>query len=193
MDVNTAPKPQPLPQSQAQSDRPLSTAFRIQAIAASVLNAVRSGGLDASGNPPVTVTATGGEPVRCCLRDARPGEELILFGYEPPLPPSPYREIGAVFAHAAQCEGPGDASQYPNDWIGRPQVLRAYDERGWIHEATTTHDGSDPANALADVLAQPGVVQVHSRNIAYGCYMFTATAARDRQTTGEGRLRSSSE
>lgn len=27
----------------------------------------------------------------------------------------------------------------------------------------------------ADVLAQPGVVRIHSRNIDGGCYMFTVT------------------
>jgi hypothetical protein len=121
------------------------------------------------------VTATGGEPVRCCLRDARPGEQLLLVNYEPPLPPSPYREVGAVFVHARPCAGFDDPAHYPADWFGRAQVLRAYDERGWIHPASTTHDGTDPESALAEVLAAPGVVQVHSRNIAYGCYMFTAT------------------
>jgi hypothetical protein len=34
------------------------------------------------------------------------------------------------------------------------------------------HDGSDPDTAVAAVLAEPGVVEVHSRNVAYGCYMF---------------------
>lgn len=120
-------------------------------------------------------TAAGGEPVRCCLRDARAGEQLLLVNYEPPLPPSPYREVGAVFVHAERCSGPDDVTTYPSDWYGRPQVLRAYDERGWIHPASRTHDGSDPEAALAEVLAQPGVVQVHSRNVVYGCYMFTAT------------------
>jgi hypothetical protein len=37
------------------------------------------------------------------------------------------------------------------------------------------HDGTDPEAALAAVLAAPGVVEVHSRNIAYGCYMFAVT------------------
>jgi uncharacterized protein DUF1203 len=110
------------------------------------------------------------------LRDARHGEECILFGYEPPIPGqgSPYREVGAVFAHARACEGPSAFDTYPADWYGRPQVLRAYDERGWIHPATTTHDGTDPVDALSRLLAEPGVVEVHSRNIAYGCFMFAA-------------------
>lgn len=149
------------------------TTYEIQALPAATLEAVRATGRDASGNPVEPAVAGGGEPLRCCLRDARAGEELILFGYEPPLPPSPYREVGAVFAHAEPCGGPAATGGYPDGWRGRPQVLRAYDERGWIHPATRVHDGSDPEAAIATVLAEPGVVQVHSRNVAYGCYMFT--------------------
>jgi hypothetical protein len=153
------------------------TEFRIHALPAAVLDAVRASGTDASGYPVQRLVAGGGEPLRCCLADAQPGEELILFGFEPPLPASPYREIGPVFAHAEACGGYPEDGGYPADWYRRPQVLRAYDARGWIHEATRVHDGTDPQAALAEVLATPGVVQVHSRNIAYGCYMFTATTA----------------
>jgi hypothetical protein len=147
--------------------------FEINGLSAEALDIVHSGGMDASGNPPVRLVAGGGEPVRCCLRNAREGEELVLFGYAPALPASPYREVGPVFAHARTCPAP-PAPGYPRDWLDRPQVLRAYDDRGWIHPATRTHDGSDPEHALAEVLAEPGVVQVHSRNVAYGCWMFTA-------------------
>jgi hypothetical protein len=124
----------------------------------------------------VHVTANGGEPVRCCLRDAAAGEELLLINYEPPLPGtgSPYREMGAVWVHASECTTPVPDG-YPREWLRRPQVLRAYDERGWIHPATRTHDGKDSEAVLADVLAADGVVEVHSRNIAYGCYMFSVT------------------
>jgi hypothetical protein len=152
-------------------------AFRIDSIPAEVLDRVRATGIDTSGNPVARIVADGGNPLRCCLRDAEPGEELILFGYEPRLPASPYREIGAVLAHAEPCAGRGDPTRYPSDWRGRPQVLRAYDERGWIHDATRRHDGRNPEAAIAAKLAEPGVVQIHSRNIDYGCYMFTVTRA----------------
>lgn len=123
----------------------------------------------------VAVTAGGGEPLRCCLRDATAGEELVLFNHTPPLPAaSPYEERGAVFTHAGACAGP-DSDGYPAGWVGRPQVLRAYDARGWIHPSTRVHDGTDPDAAIAAVLAHPEVVEVHSRNVAYGCYMFTIT------------------
>jgi hypothetical protein len=152
-------------------------AFRISPIPAQVLDQVRASGLDASGNRVERVTATGGEPLRCCLRDAGPGEALMLFGYEPPIPASPYREVGAVFAHADACQGPAATDAYPADWYGRRQVLRAYDTRGWIHEATRTHDGQNPETVIADMLAIPEVAQIHSRNIAYGCFMFAIARA----------------
>jgi hypothetical protein len=150
--------------------------FTIHALDPEQLQSVRRTGLDVSGNPPAPWVAEGGEPVRCCLRDAVKGEQLLLFGYEPVLPASPYREVGAVFAHREPCAGPsGDG--YPPDWRDRPQVLRAYDARGWIHPSTRAHDGTDPEGELAAVLAHPEVVRVDSRNIAYGCYMFSVTRA----------------
>lgn len=99
----------------------------------------------------------------------------MLFGYAPALPESPYRETGAVYAHQDTCDGPAETDRYPEDWYGRAQVLRAYDARGWIHDASRIHDGNTPESALDDVLAQPGVVEVHSRNTVHGCFMFAAT------------------
>ncbi len=149
--------------------------FQIHALPADVLANVRASGVGAAGIPAERVVATGGEPLRCCLRDAAPGEELLLFGYEPALPTSPYREIGPVFAHATACPGEPAPDSYPSDWYGRPQVLRAYDERGWIHPVTRVHDGTRPEAVIAEMLAEPGVTQIHSRNVAYGCYMFAVT------------------
>lgn len=127
--------------------------------------------------PPVArVTATGGEPLRCCLTNAAAGDALILFNYEPVLPPSPYQERGAVFAHATPCHATLDPRAYPAEWLGRPQVLRAYDERGWIHSASV-HDGTSPGAAIRAAFSDPAVVEVHSRNVAYGCFMFSMRRA----------------
>ncbi|TDV54030.1 DUF1203 domain-containing protein [Actinophytocola oryzae] len=128
----------------------------------------------------VVVTATGsGEPLRCCLRDAEAGEEILLFNYTPPLPDgaSPFAERGGLYTHIGDCDGPVSTTSYPPAWMGRPQALRAYDARGWIHPSTHVHDGTDPDGAIATVLANPEVVEVHSRNLAYGCYMFRVTRA----------------
>lgn len=152
-------------------------AFRIHAIDPEVLESVRAKGTDVSGNPVEHMVSGDGSPLRCCLRDTEAGENVILFGFEPVIPASPYREIGAVFAHAERCEGPVATDSYPKDWYGRPQVLRAYDSRGWIHPSSTSHDGQDPEKVIAEVFAHPEVVLVHSRNIAYGCYNMAITRA----------------
>lgn len=151
---------------------------RLLGIPDDLLVAIRRGEPDVWGRPAEKVTADGGEPVRCCRRDAEPGQQLLLFAFRPslPSPATPYQEVGAIFVHAQTCESPANATEYPPDWRARPQVLRAYDDRGWIHPATRVHDGTDPEPQLREVLATPGVVEVHSRNIGYGCWMFTAVA-----------------
>ncbi len=151
-----------------------SETFVVSALPSDLLEQVRRTDRDASGNPPARMVAEGGEPLRCCLRDATAGEALMLFGFEPPTPRGPYREIGPVFAHDEACRGWAGAG-YPSGFRGRAQILRAYDDRGWIHDASAAHDGSDAEGALAAVLAAPGVVEVHSRNVVHGCYMFGVT------------------
>jgi len=169
------------PETSSVSDRRTKdrAGFRLHPMAPEAVALARRTGVDVNGNTVQYLTTNGGEPLRCCLRNARPGERAMLFGYRPVIPASPYIETGAVFAHAEPCAGPVSTGSYPGDWFGRPQVLRAYDARGWIHPATRTHDGGDPEAAIMDVLAEPGVVQLHSRNVTYGCYMFTATRSRD--------------
>ena len=152
----------------------LNPTFRIQAIPTAVLEQLRSRGSDVSGNPIELLRAEGAEPLRCCLRSATQGEELILCGYEPPIPNGPYRERGAIFFHATPCSGPATGDGYPAAWRGRPQVLRAYDRRGRIRDAKV-HDGNDPEAEIARFLDDPDIAQLHSRNVAYGCFMFVVT------------------
>jgi hypothetical protein len=146
--------------------------FVVHAIPDAELVTARSG----TGEDAVPVTAEGGESLRCCLRSAWEGEVLLLAGYRPPIPRGPYVETGAVFVHATPCGGPAEPG-YPREWYGRPQVLRAYDERGWIRGTSLQHDGGDPAAAVARAFGDPEVVQVHSRNVVYGCFMFRLTRA----------------
>jgi len=161
--------------------------FQIHALPPEVLERVRASRVDVSGTPIEQVTAEGGEPLRCCLRNARPGEALLLFGYEPPIGKSPYREVGAVFAHAVSCGGRQASGEYPAVMHGAlgggaPRSLRA-DNLGKTHGATLLRMWVDvpdevAANAEAEIarlLQDPEAVQLHSRNVAYGCFMFVVT------------------
>jgi len=150
--------------------------FLIIPIGGDVIDRARADAASGSTSPVATLTAAGGEPLRCCLTNASRGDTIILFNYEPPLPPSPYQERGAVFVHAAPCRPDLDPHVYPSEWRGRAQVLRAYDRRGWIR-AASVHEGTAPEEAITAALADPAVVELHSRNVAYGCFMFSVRRA----------------
>ncbi|TNH25251.1 DUF1203 domain-containing protein [Micromonospora orduensis] len=155
-----------------------STTFRVHTLPAAALDTIRRTGRDDAGQRVEALPAGGGEPLRCCLRDAEQGEELLLFGYAPPGAAGPYREIGPVFAHAATCAGPDAAYGHPPAWRGRPQVLRAYDRQGRICGGRL-HDGTDPESVIAELFADPAVCQLHSRNVVYGCFMFVVRRPAD--------------
>jgi hypothetical protein len=154
--------------------------FRITALPADDLERIRSAGEDDFGNRVEPFTATsGGMPLRCCLRDAVPGEQVMLIAYRPSPLPGPYAEVGPVFAHAHACPGYVEGDRYPEGYRGRSQLLRAYDERGRQVENLVV-DGSAAEQAITDLLGRPGVAFLHSRNLLAGCYMFAVHPA----TTG---------
>jgi hypothetical protein len=142
--------------------------FGVHPMSTSVLDQARAG--EAAEH----LIAGGGEPLRCCLRRAEAGEKIMLFAYQLPLPPTPYGETGPVYAHAELCAGPSEPG-FPAAFLDCALTLRAYDADGRIHPATRLHDGRDPEREIGDVLAEPGVVQVHVRNPSYGCYLFAVT------------------
>lgn len=156
-----------------------SVTLQIDAIAASTLRRIRTQGHDGFGHQwGPRVDHEGGAPLRCCLRDSRPGESIALISYAPVresvganADAGPYDEIGPVFVHADECAGPSDTRRYPSDWADRSQVLRAYRADGGIAGGVRLEPGDDRDEAARRLLADPEVAFVHSRNIVYGCYM----------------------
>ena len=54
-------------------------------IPAAVLRQIRAAGVDEAGNRLAPqADAEGGNPLRCCLRESRPGERVLLIAYTPP-------------------------------------------------------------------------------------------------------------
>jgi hypothetical protein len=155
----------------------MSTAFRVAALPAADLQRIREGGIDDFGNAlePETVTG-GGTPLRCCLRDAEPGERVVLLAYRPAAVAGPYAEVGPVFVHAEACAGYADEDRYPEGFRSRNQLLRAYDARGRQVENVVV-DGAAAERGIAGLLARPEVAYLHSRNVLAGCYMFTVHPA----------------
>jgi Protein of unknown function (DUF1203) len=156
---------------------PTTTApFVITALPAGDLDRIRAAGADDFGNPlnPI-VDETGGSPLRCCLRDARPGERITLIAYRPFPWLGPYAEVGPVFVHADACDGYREAHRYPEGFAHRRQLLRAYDRNRQICEGLAVKDGPQAERVLFWLLSRPEVDFVHSRNVEWGCYMFSVT------------------
>lgn len=157
-------------------------AFEIRAIAPDVLDQLRKTD-DAGRQPRRIVEDEGGNPLRCCLRRSRPGEALLLAAYAPlrrwaletGADPGAYEEVGPVFVHAEQCEGP--APGYPAAMGGPRRVFRSYRADGSILNGhlVEAHQSADPvaASILLDVLLEdPEVAVVHVRAVEFGCFMF---------------------
>jgi hypothetical protein len=120
----------------------------------------------------VCVDEEGGAPLRCCLRDSRPGDRIALVSVTPPGPAGAYRETGPVFLHADGCPGPATRG-YPEDFRARRQVFRAYDSTGSIVGGEVVEAGTGQEAVAERLLADPNVAFVQSRNVVHGCFMWT--------------------
>lgn len=150
--------------------------FRVHAIPAEQLRAVRARGRDDLGNALRPVPAGGGEPLRCCLRDAAPAEPIALIGHRPSPLGGPYAETGPVFVHAEECPGYPEPAAYPAGFRTRRQIFRSYGVDGRIVDAEVVA-GAVAEAAIERLLARPEVARIDSRNVAHGCYMFRVERA----------------
>lgn len=144
-----------------------------EAVPAGQLQRIRASGRDEAGNPLIVeFDAEGGNPLRCCLRETKPGERVILIAYTPPGTAGAYAERGPIFVHAEACGGYPTPREYPSGLRHRRQVVRAYDRRGRIAEGMLATNGEHAERVIAELLSRPDIELVHLRNVAYGCYNF---------------------
>lgn len=142
--------------------------------------------LDDSGEALAPFTEPGGSwPLRCCLRDSLPGEELAIIS----LTPFPedwrgaYRETGPVVIHAAG--GCAPRPGFPAEFASRAQVMRAFGSKP-PREQTQVDDrhrvlgaGDDLRGAIDEALRDERVAFVHVHNPVAQCYSFTAIRGDD--------------
>ena len=144
-------------------------ALTFEAIPAAELAEIRAAGRDEAGNSLTVQADNGGSPVRCCLRETRPGERVMLIAYTPPGTAGAYAERGPVFVHADPCEGYPTPRRYPPGLRHRMQVVRAYDRQGRIADGMLAADGLQAEAVIAEMLARPDAGLVHLRNVGCGC------------------------
>ncbi|MFF6898363.1 DUF1203 domain-containing protein [Streptomyces hydrogenans] len=155
--------------------------FTPRAVEPAALTALRSA--DDAGRPFAPYTAEeGGEPLRCCLRRAVPGERVGLVSYAPlrrwaadtGAAPGAYDEVGPVFVHAEECGGQEErqpSEAYPFERAGVLRTVRRYGADGRILGGRLVElPGLE--EAFADAFADPDVALVHVRAVEYGCFLF---------------------
>ena len=151
----------------------------VQAIDPARLDEVRGSGTDGHGNRLYPFAATGqGEPLRCCLRYAEPGEQITLISYAPFDHPSVWSEVGPVYIHAARCDGYAPTGRLPEHLATGPRVLRTYradDTMNYDHNTVVT-DEADLEPIIERLLSEPDVATVHVRTLAPQCFLYAVAA-----------------
>lgn len=151
------------------------TTYSIHPITARTLKELRT--TDDAGRPTSPFTDTEGGPLRCCLRHSEPGERIALVSYAPlrrwasetGATPGAYDEVGPVFIHAEECDGPaGTALPFTNSH----RTLRRYSADGHILGGELVGAAEDFEPALTKAFDDPAVELVHVRAVEYGCFLY---------------------
>jgi hypothetical protein len=160
-------------------DMNITTRLLVRAIDPARLDTVRATGADGHGNTLRPFAAAGqGEPLRCCLRYAEPGERITLISYAPFDHPSVWTEVGPVYIHAEQCGGYQPTGHLPERLATGPRVLRTYradDTMNYDHNTVITDD-TDLEPIIERLLSEPDVATVHVRTLAPQCFLYAVTA-----------------
>lgn len=141
--------------------------FQLTPIDPAVADSLRAGQPDA----PVVVADDHqpGYPCRQCLRDADPGDELVLVSYDPFTAASPYRAASPIFLHHQACPPPADTSEIPRQLAVRQLSVRAFDAAAMMTDARIVA-GTDLAATLGEFLAVAATDHVHVYNATRGCW-----------------------
>lgn len=118
----------------------------------------------------------GGWPMRCCLADSQPGEEVAIIAWSPYAWNGPYRETGPIVVHTAGCAGTWQQPSLPGEFDRRRMTLRPYDadHRILYDLVVAVPEGGSLTALTANLLERPEVAEVYGRNISGGCFAFVA-------------------
>jgi Protein of unknown function (DUF1203) len=139
-------------------------------LATEVVERWRTTGADEYGNTltPIVADAPAAFPCRHCLRDAEPGEPMLLASHSPFAQPGPYKEVGPLFVHATPCARFG-GGEVPLQLRRRLLALRGYDRAQSLVDGVVV-EGAALEGALETLFARADVDWVHVRFAKPGCF-----------------------
>ena len=117
----------------------------------------------------VVADAPTGFPCRVSLRDAAPGDELLLVNHVSHDAPTPYRASHAIFVSkgAEQARYEDEAPDYLER---RTLGLRGFGADGMLKSALLAMPGEADAK-IRELLGQEEIAEIHAHNAAFGCFL----------------------
>ena len=110
-----------------------------------------------------------GYPCRITLKDAAPGETLLLLNWRHLDVDTPYRSDGPIFVREAALASFEARNEIPEQQRSRLLSVRAYDERGWMRDAEVVEGGA-LESLVERFFADPEVAFLHVHNARRGFY-----------------------
>lgn len=115
-----------------------------------------------------------GFPDRVELRDARPGEALLLLNFTHLPEASPYRASHAIFVLEGATRRHDAMDAIPDPLLRRPISLRAFDAAHLLLDADLA-EGAEVEATVLRLLDDPRVAYVHAHYAKPGCYAARVT------------------
>lgn len=117
-----------------------------------------------------------GFPCRVSLRDATPGETVILAHYLHQPVDTPFRASHAIYIRQGAEQARPSADKVPVLLRSRVLSLRGFDDAGMMRAADLT-EGSEVEGRLERMLAEPAIAYAHIHYAKLGCYAARADRA----------------
>jgi hypothetical protein len=109
-------------------------------------------------------------PCRRCLRDAEPGERVVLLSYDPFVGVSPYSQPGPIYVHEKPCAPrAADLDRAPVQLTRRRLSVRSFNSRHLMLDAQVI-DGAEVEQVAEAMLGRRNAAYLHVHNAAPGCF-----------------------
>ena len=115
------------------------------------------------------LTAEPGFPCRVSLRDAEPGDEVLLLNYEHQPADTPWRSRHAIFVSRGGREAEHPPGEVPPALATRPLSVRAFDADHRMIDADLV-EGARAGELFERLLADPRAAYLHAHYARRGCY-----------------------
>jgi hypothetical protein len=115
------------------------------------------------------VDAPSGYPDRIEMREAAPGETMLLLNHCCQPANTPYRATHAIYVREGATSAYDRTNEVPEVMRSRLLSLRAYDAQGMMRDADVV-EGVAIEPVIARLFADPEVAYLHAHNARRGCY-----------------------